>query len=109
MTQVFKVYDDEYEDIVGVKQLSEHAYVQMESFVDETGYFEAEDKDELLTEELNYRLGSTDKIQEVKEILELYRQTKKLFPETLLSNFTVEQSKLALALRNFEVEELNVH
>lgn len=116
MTQVFKVHDDEWEEIVGVQQLEEHAKVQMECFADEIGYVvkldtfvdvdgsdveeKGQTKDSILSEELNYRLGDTSQLENVKRILDKYRNNE---------TFTVEESKLVLALRNFETIELDIH
>lgn len=103
--EIFRIYDDEWEEIVGIKQLSEHAHVQLECFIDELGLNiennESEDNEQVLAEEIKYRLGDTSRLQEVKDIIKKYKETNKVF--------TVTESKLALELRNFEVEDMNIY
>lgn len=105
MTKVFKIHDDEWEQIVGVEQLKEHAEIQMQAFLDELGWnvtdAETKDGEQILTEEVEYRLGSLDRLQEVKDIIKKFNKTDELY--------TVDESKLALKLRYFEIEELDIY
>ena len=104
---VYKVFDDEWSEIVGVEQLSMHATVQLQSFEDEIGdnVEDVENKDEetILNEELAYRLDDCkDDIKIAKEVLKKYREN----PHVTLS---AEESTIALRLRYFEVEPLDIH
>lgn len=105
MAKVFKIRDDEWEEIVGVEQLEEHAKIQMQAFLDELGLnvadAETKDGEQILTEEVEYRLRSLDRLQEVKDIIKKFDETDELY--------TVDESKLALELRYFEIEELDIH
>ena len=105
MAQVFKVHDDEWEDLVGVEQLEEHAKIQMQAFLDELGWNvedrETKDDEQILKEEVEYRLDDKEEtLKEVKALIEKYDNNE---------TFTVEESKLALSLRYFDVDDLDIH
>lgn len=86
--KVYKVFDEEFEQLVGEKQLNDFAISQVYNCYDE--YLE-------------------EYIEEIfvnsAEILELTKQ----IVENKLEVLTVEQSKTLLHIRGFEVEEIEVY
>lgn len=84
---IYKVFDEEFEEIMGEQQLSKFAISQVYNCYDE-----------YLEEYIEETFANS------AEILKLTKQ----IIENKLGVLTVEQSKIILNLRGFEVEEIEV-
>lgn len=85
--RIFKIYDEEFEQIVGQKQLKEFAVEQVQNA-----------SDDYLAENLDMTNPNMERI--VKKAEEILTDKYCLI--------TIEQAKQIIAVRNFEIEEIEV-
>ena len=101
-TTIYKVYDDEWSEIMGEGQLKEFAVYQVVMNYDYVSDEELEDDIELNVTE--------DKQAEVREILNnLYNENNKMSDEDFAKTLTIEQAKELLKIRYFDVDEIEVY
>ena len=91
--KVFKVYDDEWEQIVGEGQLKEFVISQVWNC-----------PDDYLKENLEYTLDST----QVDKVLELSDMIQKCNDENY-PTLSLEDIKLLLSARCFDLEEIELY
>ncbi len=101
-TTIYKVYDDEWSEIMGEGQLKEFAIYQIVMNYDS-------DVDEELIDAVETYI-SEDKQAKVKEILDnLCNEGNKISDEDFAKTITIEQAKDLLKLRYFDVDEIEVY
>lgn len=101
-TIIYKVYDDEWSEIMGEGQLKEFAVYQTVMNYDYTS-------DEELHENINTYVEK-DKQARIKEILDrLYDKNNTESDEDFAKTLTVEEAKDLLKLRYFDVDEIEVY
>ena len=101
-TTIYKVYDDEWSEIMGEGQLKEFSVYQAVMNYDYVSDEELEDDIELNVTE--------DKQAEVREILNnLYNENNKMSDEDFAKTLTIEQAKELLKMRCFDVDEIEVY
>ena len=94
-TQVFKVFDEEWEEIMGSEQLKKFAIDQILN-----NYQYENDEDLIYTIEDSVTASNR---QEIKNLI------KQIFDKKDATDLTNEQAIEILKIRNFKVKELDVH
>ena len=92
MTKVYRVYDDEWEQAMGEVQIREFAISQVYN-----------SPDDFLPENINFL--NTDEKEKVVNLANKILNSPNLIPNTL----TMEEVKLILTERCFDIEELNIY
>lgn len=101
-TTIFRVYDDEWEKIMGSRQLRKFALYQLTEWYDRVSDVELE-------EEIEYKIGSSmqDRIKEI--VTDFFNSEKKYTEENYATKITVKDAIELLKLRYFDVEEIKVY
>lgn len=101
-TTIFRVYDDEMEEIMGNRQLRKFALYQLKEYCDMLTDEEIKDEIEICVSE--------DKKDRIKEIItDFFNFENKYTEENYATKISVKDAIELLKLRCFHVEELKVY
>ena len=101
-TTIFRVYDDEWEEIMGSKQLRNFALCQLKEHCNMLINEEIKDEIEICVSE--------DKKDRIKKIItDFFNSENKYTEENYVTKITVKDAIELLKLRCFDVEEIKVY